>query len=490
MKESDTPSVAPVPGAHTHTCLRCKKDFACLYPGVCMARRDVLPNLVVRLNNGGIKVIPHCVSPYKGYTAIVEYDRDSGVIFGTVRGIRDVVTFEADSDLAFERAFHDSVDDYLAMCAEHGEEPNEERIPLRDAVLGPEKSAAYAAAQINVSVAPVGGTAKRLAAIEARAKAATPGPWEWTRTYEVPDHDTGRIEKHWAVTSPERERGGRVIWPLVTLSASERDYGPDMEFVAHARSDVPFLLAALRSSPPTEPSDDFRLRPAYAHPINATEPSRTLVVTDEDVERARGVYAEHWKGFGDDRSVALRRVLEDYASRRPAAPPTEVTDGGEFEELIDTLLEEYRLYINAVIDSENPNFNEDYTATAAARTALIEYEKRIRGEREKFATVAGRACSTANTLARLCGVDEALIDAADEDGIVEAAVNHQQFVARSVAELSDKAAEVERIRGERDAFAKASRDNIDWFNQTNERRKELEAEVERLRKDALTQEEE
>ena len=60
---------------------------------------------------------------YRGYTARVTFDEEAGVLFGEVEGLRDVVTFEATNvdDLAV--AFRDSVDDYLAMCAERGEAP-------------------------------------------------------------------------------------------------------------------------------------------------------------------------------------------------------------------------------------------------------------------------------------------------------------------------------------------------------------------------------
>lgn len=60
---------------------------------------------------------------YKGYTARVEFDQDAGILFGEVEGLRDVVTFEATDVSGLEKAFHDSVDDYLAMCAERGEDP-------------------------------------------------------------------------------------------------------------------------------------------------------------------------------------------------------------------------------------------------------------------------------------------------------------------------------------------------------------------------------
>jgi predicted HicB family RNase H-like nuclease len=60
---------------------------------------------------------------YKGYTGVVEFDEESGVLFGRVIGLRDLITFEGDSVAEVTRAFHDSVDVYLELCAERGEDP-------------------------------------------------------------------------------------------------------------------------------------------------------------------------------------------------------------------------------------------------------------------------------------------------------------------------------------------------------------------------------
>ena len=47
-----------------------------------------------------------------------------GILHGEVLGVRDVITFQADGASGIEKAFRDSVDDYLAHCAERGEEPD------------------------------------------------------------------------------------------------------------------------------------------------------------------------------------------------------------------------------------------------------------------------------------------------------------------------------------------------------------------------------
>ncbi len=61
---------------------------------------------------------------YKGYTGHVEYDDEAKIFHGEVLGIKDVVTFQGTTVNEIEEAFKGSVDDYLAFCAERGEEPD------------------------------------------------------------------------------------------------------------------------------------------------------------------------------------------------------------------------------------------------------------------------------------------------------------------------------------------------------------------------------
>lgn len=61
---------------------------------------------------------------YKGYTGQVEYDHEAGLLHGEVLDTRDVITFQGRSVDEVEAAFRESVDDYLAFCAERGESPD------------------------------------------------------------------------------------------------------------------------------------------------------------------------------------------------------------------------------------------------------------------------------------------------------------------------------------------------------------------------------
>ena len=60
---------------------------------------------------------------HNGYYGRVEFDDEAAVFHGEVVGVRDVITFEATNVRDLRKAFRDSVDDYLAFCAERGEEP-------------------------------------------------------------------------------------------------------------------------------------------------------------------------------------------------------------------------------------------------------------------------------------------------------------------------------------------------------------------------------
>jgi predicted HicB family RNase H-like nuclease len=60
---------------------------------------------------------------YKGYIGKVEYDDEAGLFHGEVINLRDVITFSGQTVQELRQAFHESIEDYLAFCAERGEEP-------------------------------------------------------------------------------------------------------------------------------------------------------------------------------------------------------------------------------------------------------------------------------------------------------------------------------------------------------------------------------
>lgn len=91
---------------------------------------------------------------YKGYTGKVEFDDSVNLFHGRVFNLRDIITFEGATVDDLQREFRASVDDYLAMCAERGEEsekPFSGRFLLR---LQPDlhRAAATAAAREDLSL--------------------------------------------------------------------------------------------------------------------------------------------------------------------------------------------------------------------------------------------------------------------------------------------------------------------------------------------------
>ena len=71
---------------------------------------------------------------YKGYRGTVRYSAEDRLLHGRILGIEDVVNFEGAEVEELEKAFHEAVDDYLALCETLGRAPDREysgRIPLR-----------------------------------------------------------------------------------------------------------------------------------------------------------------------------------------------------------------------------------------------------------------------------------------------------------------------------------------------------------------------
>ena len=60
---------------------------------------------------------------YKGYSARVEFDSRDNLLVGRLLGIRDIVSFHADSVSGLHAAFEEAVDDYLETCAQIGKSP-------------------------------------------------------------------------------------------------------------------------------------------------------------------------------------------------------------------------------------------------------------------------------------------------------------------------------------------------------------------------------
>jgi predicted HicB family RNase H-like nuclease len=60
---------------------------------------------------------------YKGYVGIVVYDAEAKLFHGDIVNTRDVITFQGTSVEEIEKAFRDSVEDYLAWYRDENIEP-------------------------------------------------------------------------------------------------------------------------------------------------------------------------------------------------------------------------------------------------------------------------------------------------------------------------------------------------------------------------------
>lgn len=65
------------------------------------------------------------VFEYKGYLGSAEVDIEGQTLVGRLLYIRDSIAYSADTLKKLERAFRDAVDDYLKLCVEQGDEPDQ-----------------------------------------------------------------------------------------------------------------------------------------------------------------------------------------------------------------------------------------------------------------------------------------------------------------------------------------------------------------------------
>ncbi len=61
---------------------------------------------------------------YKGYIGTIEVSTEDEVLYGTIVGINDLVTFESVSMIGLKNEFERAVDDYLELCKALGKEPD------------------------------------------------------------------------------------------------------------------------------------------------------------------------------------------------------------------------------------------------------------------------------------------------------------------------------------------------------------------------------
>ena len=91
---------------------------------------------------------------YKGYVGSVEFSEKDGVFFGKVMGIRALISYEGTTAQELVEDFHGAVDDYLALCASEGKEPEKAYKGSFNVRISPElhKRAVISAAAQHISL--------------------------------------------------------------------------------------------------------------------------------------------------------------------------------------------------------------------------------------------------------------------------------------------------------------------------------------------------
>lgn len=81
---------------------------------------------------------------HRGYEGTVEFSTEDQLLFGKVLHIDSLLMYEADSVPAIQRAFQETVDDYLAHCAQHNVAPNKTYKGSLNVRIGPDRHRALA----------------------------------------------------------------------------------------------------------------------------------------------------------------------------------------------------------------------------------------------------------------------------------------------------------------------------------------------------------
>jgi predicted HicB family RNase H-like nuclease len=91
---------------------------------------------------------------HKGYLGTVEYDAEAKLFHGDVINTRDVITFQGTTVAEIDKAFKESIDDYLAWCKEEGVEPEKHYSGRFNLRLSPElhKEVAIKARKLKISI--------------------------------------------------------------------------------------------------------------------------------------------------------------------------------------------------------------------------------------------------------------------------------------------------------------------------------------------------
>ena len=91
---------------------------------------------------------------YKGYIGTVVYDDEAKIFHGEVVNTRDVITFQGKSVDQLEKAFRESINDYIQWCKKDGVEPEKPYSGKFNLRISPElhKRAAVTARKVNLSL--------------------------------------------------------------------------------------------------------------------------------------------------------------------------------------------------------------------------------------------------------------------------------------------------------------------------------------------------
>ena len=139
------------------------QEFAIFHVMKYFALSDEAMLIRINLIRNFIDMIEFCMNDhisgeklmeYKGYHAHIRYSDEDKLFVGEVIGINDSLGFHGSSVDELEQMFHQSIDNYLDMCAEFGKTPDKEYKGQFNVRIPPtlHRSAVICAKQRNISL--------------------------------------------------------------------------------------------------------------------------------------------------------------------------------------------------------------------------------------------------------------------------------------------------------------------------------------------------
>lgn len=154
---------------------------------------------------------------YKGYHAKIEFDQEDMLLVGEVFGIQDTLCFHGKDVNEIVEMFHQSIDEYLEMCAAIGKEPDKEYKGSFNVRISPElhKKAALMAAKQEITL--------NKFVEKALQEAVSPLGSNTTVVMVPPEYAFSAMRKSITTTTNDKAQNKQIAFPVCLETKTKGD---------------------------------------------------------------------------------------------------------------------------------------------------------------------------------------------------------------------------------------------------------------------------